>query len=95
MMGSKIGALILAGALAGCAGAEAPPESGTGMAAVFGTPFLLALKAPFCVATVALSAPLVGASEFAPTAQSEGIRQGLDQGMAQNCGPPYVITAAR
>jgi hypothetical protein len=93
MRWEKIGALILAGALGACA--QGAPAGDTGFGATFGTPFLLALKAPLCIATVALSAPLVGASGFAPTPQSQAIREDLDAGMAANCGPPYVFTAQR
>ncbi len=95
-MRGTIGALFLAGALAACAGAQSPPDGGTGFAAIVGTPFLLAFKLPVCVATVALAAPLVGASGLAaPTPDTLAVRHGLDEGMAQNCGPPYTLTAAQ
>lgn len=81
---------LLGGAIAGCAG-PAPPQDGNNLAAMIGTPVYLALKGPFCVATVAIAAPLAGLSGFAPSAEAQELRSGLDDGIAENCGPPYVL----
>jgi type IV pilus biogenesis protein CpaD/CtpE len=81
---------LLSAAIAGCA--STPPPGGNNLAAAVGTPVYLALKGPFCVVTVAIAAPLAGLSGFAPTAEAQELRSGLGDGIAENCGPPYVLT---
>jgi hypothetical protein len=92
-MWGKTGAAFLVAALCACAGAQGPPASGAGAASVIGTPFLVAFKLPVCVVTVALAAPLAGATGLADSDESREIRRDLDQGVAQNCGPPYALGA--
>jgi hypothetical protein len=94
MMWSRIAVLCLAGALAACA--EPSPDAAAQFGSTAGTPFMIAFKVPVCVITVLLSAPLVGASGLAePTPDTLAVRNGLAEGMAQNCGPPYTLTATR
>ena len=52
---------------------------------------LIAFKIPVCAATIVLAAPLAGATGLAPTEQAQRIRYDLDEGLVQNCGPPYVL----
>jgi hypothetical protein len=85
----------LALSLAGCASAETEPSSGGTSAgdtfiSIVGTPFLIAFKIPVCVASVAIAAPLAGAAALTP--DSGETRQTLGAGLAENCGPPYVLT---
>jgi hypothetical protein len=87
-------AVLLAALLAACAG---PPErsgsDGTFVSMV-GTPFLIALKIPACILTVAIAGPLAGASALAgpsPNIAAGDLRRGLDEGLTRNCGPPYVV----
>jgi hypothetical protein len=91
MMWSRIAVLGLAGALGACA--DHPADNAAIFGSAAGTPFMLAFKLPVCVVTVALAAPLVGASGLAePTPDTLAVRNGLAQGMAENCGPPYTLT---
>jgi len=92
-MWGKAGAVVLIAALTACAGTQGAPPSNPGPAAVLGTPFLIAFKIPFCAATVAIAAPLAGATGLAPTVEAREIRRDLDQGLTQNCGPPYALGA--
>ena len=81
-------ALVLAAA--GCA-SPAPPDPQQSAIGAVGTPFLIAFKIPTCVLTVALAAPLAGATGLAPSPQSWAIRADLDASVRQNCGPPYAL----
>ncbi len=81
--------------LAGCAGSE-PPSGGGTFGSVVGTPFLIALKIPTCAATVALAGPIIAASSLArpepddPFGDARKIFR-ADEGLSQNCGPPYAV----
>ncbi|HEX6145107.1 MAG TPA: hypothetical protein VFZ01_20505 [Geminicoccaceae bacterium] len=82
---------------------EPPPEvvyervvhPGDAALSVLGTPFLLAFKGIVCVASAVVAAPtsaLVALSEprlAGPTSAT------LGDGLAANCGPPYVISPYR
>ena len=74
---------------AGCA--SSPPDPQQSTINTLGTPFLIAFKIPVCAVTVALAAPLAGATGLTPTYDSRVIRAELDDGVRQNCGPPYVL----
>jgi len=89
MKNQAIAALLVLTA-AGCAN-PAPPDPQQSTISALGTPFLIAFKIPVCAATVALAAPLAGATGLAPTYDSHVIRAELDEGVRQNCGPPYVL----
>jgi hypothetical protein len=97
-------AALLSLVLAGCA--AAPPGNSPqtpSPVSVIGTPFLIALKIPFCIATVAVAGPVAAVAQIAdpwpPVSALYGsgdpyrdVRRGLDDGIARNCGPPYAIT---
>jgi hypothetical protein len=99
-------AVVIALSLAGCAGGPtddaagpapaAPPSSATRLGetvvSVAGTPFLLAFKIPVCAATVALAAPLAGAFALGGEASARAGQRALGEGIATNCGPPYVLS---
>ena len=74
----------------GCA-SSTPPDPQQSAISALGTPFLIAFKIPVCAATVALAAPLAGATGLTPTNDSHIIRAELDESVRQNCGPPYVL----
>lgn len=92
-MWGRAGVAILVTALTACAGAPSAPGDGTATANAIGTPFLIAFKLPVCAATVVLAAPLAGVTGLTPTVEAYQIRRDLDQGVAQNCGPPYALGA--
>jgi hypothetical protein len=93
-------AMLLFLSLAACATtppreAGAPPgrsDAGNTLLAVVGTPFLIALKIPVCVVSVAVAAPLAGASAFGGEGSARATRRVLGEGIEQNCGPPYVLS---
>src|ERR1700733_3386034 len=90
-------AWLLVAALGACVAAPdqsrtAPPPDGGGAAlSVVGTPFLIAFKIPVCIVPLAIAGP-VGAVASLTDRNSplggEG-RDGLSDGITQNCGPPY------
>lgn len=69
------------------------PHRGAGewAVAVLGTPFFWAFKGAVCVGSVALAAPTSAAAALGGHhARQEGLEI-LGEGVAQNCGPPYVL----
>src|SRR5215469_3872612 len=88
--------LMLAAALTSCAStwhdpdAQSSGSSGNTFLAVVGTPFLIAFKIPVCVASVVVAAPLAGVAALSPDENSRQTQQALGNGVAQNCGPPWV-----
>lgn len=98
-----IGALLLGLVLAACAGGQAPrPEpaappprtqAGDVALAVVGTPFLLAFKTTICAASVVVAGPAAGIVALDPATRREGLAV-LGDGLARNCGPPYVVSPA-
>jgi len=94
-MRSAMAAAILALALAGCATSPGPPRGNGTFVDVIGTPLLIALKIPTCVASIVIAAPIAGASRLADPGDifyGPDLRRDLDDGLIQNCGPPYVVT---
>ncbi len=90
-MPSKRMSICAALLLAGCASEGATPQSGQGGVSPVGvvaTPFLIALKVPLCVATAVLGAPVAAAAAIAHHPEAE---RGVNDGIANNCGPPYTI----
>ncbi|HXQ52682.1 MAG TPA: hypothetical protein VN802_16420 [Stellaceae bacterium] len=101
-------ASLVAAALGACAVApepspqvsgspNTPPSSSDGGAAVLaavGTPILIIGKIPVCILTVVMAAPIGAVSEVSDPNTDFGhrLRQGLGDGIAQNCGPPYAVT---
>jgi hypothetical protein len=105
-MSRKILILPLVLALAACASSSGPPAADGGSApastepgaspagwavAVVGTPFALVFKGAICVASLAIAAPIAGLLVLDPDPYSEG-HEILGDGIANNCGPPYVIS---
>jgi hypothetical protein len=58
---------------------------------VVGTPFLLAFKAVVCAGSLVIAAP--SAAVIAPaTAWPAKASRCWGEGVARNCGPPYILT---
>jgi hypothetical protein len=79
--------------LSGCA-APPPPDQQVSVAGAVGTPFLIALKVPACVATVLVAGPAAALQQLAAPNEDglqPDIRPALDAGVDENCGPPYVV----
>jgi len=77
--------------LAGCAsdgGTASSGQGGVSPVGVVGTPFLVLLKIPVCIATAVLGAPVAAAAAIAHHPEAE---RGISDGIANNCGPPYTI----
>ena len=92
----RIGIVALFGAclLSACASSNGGPPPGT-VASAVGTPFYIAFKIPVCAATVVLGGAAAGAQGLAPTSDNyaaHDIRPAVDQGLRENCGPPYLLT---
>lgn len=85
-------AAILALSLVDCAGAPEGSSAGDTIISVVGTPFVIAFKIPVCAATIAVAGPLAGASALTPGPDGRDFREALGEGIAANCGPPYVLT---
>jgi hypothetical protein len=81
--------------LLGLSGCAAPPDQQLSTVSDVGTPFLIALKVPACVATVLIAGPAAALQQLAAPNQDglqRDIRPALDAGIDENCGPPYVVT---
>ena len=90
----KAFAILLAVALGGCANSgppTAPSPAGNAAVAVVGTPFLLVFKTATCALTLAVAAPAAGILALGVDPYSQGFDY-LGSGVANNCGPPYVLT---
>jgi hypothetical protein len=105
-MSRKILVLPLVLALGACATSSGPPAADGGFApasaepgaspagwavAIVGTPFALAFKTVVCAASLAIAAPIAGILVLDPDPYSEG-HEILGDGIANNCGPPYVVS---
>lgn len=94
--GIALGVILLAPMLAGCATNGTYPDapnSGGAAVSVVGTPFLLAFKIPVCAVTLAMGPPLAGLAEVANSSRIHpwDVQRGVDQAVAQNCGPPWIL----
>jgi hypothetical protein len=84
--------------LAGCAGTSGgPPDGmqpspGNQTVAAVGTPFLMVLKVPVCIASVAVAGPVAALTALTPDDQGKEIRSMLGAGVTRNCGPPYTLS---
>jgi hypothetical protein len=68
-----------------------PPYESTGsntFLSIVETPFLIAFKAPICILTVAIAAPMSAAAALADSHQGWATRRDLTNGVQQNCGLP-------
>jgi len=74
--------------------ASPPPGQRTSYVSAIGTPFYLAFKVPVCAATLAVAGPAAALQGLAAPSENElqpDIRPMLDEGISDNCGPPYVL----
>ena len=105
-MSRRFLAVPLALVLAGCASAGPPPAADGGPVAppaepratpagwavsVVGTPFALGFKTVVCAASLAVAAPIAGILVLSPDPYDQGLEI-LGDGIASNCGPPYVVS---
>jgi hypothetical protein len=105
-MPRKILVALLVLALAACATSKGPSASneGAGSAssgssasasgwavAIIGTPFVLGFKTAVCAATVAVAGPIAGILALGADPYDRGLEI-LGDGVAQNCGGPYVVS---
>lgn len=77
----------------GTPGAEPDPEvsvAGTVLSAI-ATPFYLVFKTVVCATTAVIAVPGAAVLALTDRAFEERKRQELDEGVARNCGPPYVV----
>ncbi|MGH7263596.1 MAG: hypothetical protein ACREMB_01925 [Candidatus Rokuibacteriota bacterium] len=99
-------AALLALALAGCAARSRPvsaygtayePAAGERAAVardvlnVVATPFYVVFKAAVCATTLVLAVPAAAVVSVTDPASESWQRQNLDEGVAENCGPPWVL----
>lgn len=59
------------------------------------TPFYLPLKVATCAATVPMAGILAGVAQLTPPdsqLNNYDLKGHLDDGVIQNCGPPYLVT---
>jgi len=89
---------LLALSLSGCAAsppattiADSPAKSDD-FVSIVGTPFLLVLKVPACLASAVLSGPIVGASILLDNDQGREAKYMARETIKQTCGPPYVAS---
>lgn len=96
-------AAALALVLAGCSSGPGAGSGDFGAVSIFGTPILIGLKIPTCAATIAVAAPVSALTMLARPSSALGavntdfdynvqIRDYVDDGIDENCGPPYVVT---
>jgi hypothetical protein len=83
---------------------QAPPpvvyerrvHPGDAALSVVGTPFLIAFRGVVCVASLAVAAPVAAVAAVVPDRQADhAARSSLGDGLATNCGPPWVISPYR
>jgi hypothetical protein len=58
---------------------------------IVGTPFALGFKAVLCTASLVIAAPIAGFLTLHPDPSYDGMEV-LGDGIANNCGPPWVIS---
>jgi hypothetical protein len=85
-------AIIGVAVVAGCV--SPPPGERVSYVSAVGTPFYVVFKIPACAATLAVAGPAAALQGLAAPTQNglqPDIRPTLDAGIADNCGPPYVL----
>jgi hypothetical protein len=106
-MSRRILILALSMARAACATGSAPPPATSETAvpvstkpgpspagwavSIVGTPFALVFKTAFCAASLVVAAPIAGLLVLDPDPSREG-QEILGDGIANNCGPPWVVS---
>ena len=70
--------------------ARSSPTAAGWAVSIIGTPFAIGFKAVICAASVVVAAPVAGFLAFGDPS-GEGY-EALGNGLAQNCGPPYVVS---
>jgi|SRR6185437_2056880 hypothetical protein len=92
---ARFGVLAFAILLPGCAAPPPPPPpQPVSPVSVFGTPVLIALKVPTCIATILVAGPAAALQQMAAPTENglqPDIRPALDAGIEANCGPPYYV----
>jgi hypothetical protein len=94
--------VLLTIGLAGCSTPQGPQGGSGGFVSAVGTPFLIAMKIPVCVTSIAIGGPIAGASALTqPTAEEITLyhnpdpplqlRRDINDSLIANCGPPYII----
>jgi hypothetical protein len=58
---------------------------------VIATPFYLVFKTAVCAASLVIAVPGAALLGLTDRAYEERWRQELDEGLAENCGPPYTL----
>lgn len=75
---------------------EKPPHphrgAGEWTVAVLGTPFFWVFKGAVCVGSVAVAAPTSAVAALGGYHARQESLEILGEGVAQNCGPPYVLS---
>jgi hypothetical protein len=89
---------LLVAALGACAAqpdqSARPADGGAVALSAVGTPFLIAFKVPVCLVTLVIAGPVAGVASLTDRSSPLGgeVRDGLSDGINQNCGPPYVVS---
>jgi hypothetical protein len=100
-MQNRLLAIVVAALLTGCAAeptaslsrAGTPAQSSPDFVSAVGTPFLILLKIPACVATAVIAGPLVGASTLFDGDGGRDSRYTARQTLNRTCGPPYEMSS--
>ena len=71
--------------------ARTSPTAAGWAVSIIGTPFALVFKTVVCGASLVLAAPAAGFLTLGVDPSGEGYEV-LGDGIAQNCGPPYVVS---
>lgn len=69
-----------------------PPPGGGAVVSAVGTPALIALKVPLCVATIAVAAPGVAIASLSTNSDGVDEQRYFAWGVESNCGPPWAVT---
>lgn len=67
------------------------PHAGQWAVAAIGTPFYLVFKTAVCGASLVVAAPAAAVLTIADSPYGMTVNQ-LGDGVADNCGPPYVLS---
>jgi len=67
------------------------PHAGQWAVAIIGTPVYLAMKTVVCGASLVVAAPTAAVIALSDSPHAMGVDK-LGDGLAANCGPPYVLS---